>query len=325
MNINERARFLIMPTMHDGYVSLEKTLRDARETKATGKVKKSSSCCMGQLEALQSGENADLNTLHLSPLEITIHLIEILPPGQFEKQVWEMSSNAERLVSAPLAKTQGVAFYKDKDYESASERFGRAVMLLESVSVSNDVQDAQRERKREIDINSESQRRKRLDDVQRLGHGATPSPAITHEFTETPLPLDTRAMFELLQTSRLNYAACRLKLGDYVTVIKQTSEVIEKSRIYEMDLEVMRKHRIKAYFRRAKAYQEVASEFNKAARDLRECKRELLARMTESEAEEDAAAIRGELVEVEREAEIVDRLIKEREGKEREMYSKIFT
>jgi hypothetical protein len=309
-----------MPSQQDGYVSLEKTLRDAR----AGKKTRSSNCCMGQLEAIESGENRDLQEVYKAPLEITIRLVDVLVPGEFEKEVWEMS-NSERLESAPTAKSQGVAFYKKREFENASERFARAVMLLESISVSNDVTDAQRERKRIADVYQETARRKRLDDVQRIGHGSIPSPPIHQEYIETPLPLDTSALYTLLQTSRLNYAACRLKLGDYPTVIRQTSEVITKSRVYAIDADVVWRHRSKAFFRRAQGYTAVGAEFKMAASDLRACRYELTERLHSGGCVDEARGIALELLEVEKEAGIVEGLIKERDGKERGLYSKIFT
>lgn len=317
---------------------MEKTLRLERENKIAVKngrapKRQTGSCCMAQLEAAQSGENSDLAAMVQSPLEINIELVDILEPGSFEKEIWEMG-NEERLREAPKVKETGVKLYQQGDFEAAAERFSRAVMLLETIAISSHVQDAERERAREFGDAKEALRKQRMNDIlagnngniEREGDERKISPANFVYATKLPSYMDQ--LYTLLQTCRLNYAACKLKLQDYRTVITQTSEIIEKSRVYSIaDEDVAANHRAKAYFRRAQAYRLLGSDIERARKDASSARDELVGVYRQIErgggTPDRASAISTQIKEVSLEIERIEAVKQKQKQAEKGMFSGI--
>lgn len=207
---------------------------------------------------------ADLQDLYGVPLEFEIELLAVQQPEGFLKEPWEMSL-LDKMSEAPQRKDEGNALYQTGDAKGALEKYTRALVLLENIMQSSAFQDSKRE------INQRKERRekeewRRKEDAKR---GQVFEILPLEEETSLPLKSTDIMALEQLDTScRLNYAACQLKLGDYTSVIVQTSEVLSRS-----------PRHLKALFRRGQAYLllnrnlELASEDFKSLRKVLENKK----------------------------------------------------
>ncbi|KAJ3417569.1 hypothetical protein HDV05_000026 [Chytridiales sp. JEL 0842] len=331
MRLGERARFLCMPEECEGYSQLETVLRQEkknRELIAKGlPPQRSFGCCAHSASQEQTYENRDLLLCVGAPLEFEIELLDIQEPNTFSKEVWEMSA-IEKYKEAPKRKDEGTELYKRGDYQGACDKYTRALMLLESLSMSPVVTDLQRTLTKEAEDRAK-EARNRADERKRLERLGKPIPASllapplsqTPKDSQTHLPsssklqppasathqdeIDPSVVIQLMTTTRLNYAACKLKLKDYPTVIIQCTEVLNKE-----------KDSIKALFRRAQAYMKIGRDLDLAEKDLSSMRDILKARGVDESG--------AEWVELKREEKELERLMSVVRSKEKAMFSKMF-
>jgi tetratricopeptide (TPR) repeat protein len=336
-----------------GYSQLETVLRQEkknRELIAEGKAPmRAFGCCAHSASQEQTYNNRDLLLCVGAPLEFEIELLSIQEPNTFSKEIWEMNA-IEKYKEAPKRKDEGTELYKKGDYAGACEKYTRALMLLESLSISPAVTDLQRERTREAEAQEKEERRKAEERkrLERLGRPIPPdllerkpspstsatnlssSKSSSSSFTTTnntfqppnlatsPSEIDPEIVLSLMQTTRLNYAACKLKLQDYPAVITQCTEVLNKDKGNGADSSSSNGGRnvIKALFRRAQAYMKIGRDLDLAEKDL--------SRMKQVLTELGVAETAGEWVELKREEKELERLMSIVKNKEKAMFSKMF-
>ncbi|KAJ3205895.1 hypothetical protein HK099_000671 [Clydaea vesicula] len=323
MNVGEKSRFLIMPEKLDGYIGLETALRKEKQNKILAekglpiKRQMQSNCCANQFNDV---ENKDLLDILSSPLELEIHLLDVLEYGTFEKEVWEMK-NEERLTEAPKLKEEGNELYNKGNYVEACTKFSRALMLLESITISTEVLDSERERIEELKIAERDKfkpaEEKKIETVPAKSAGFTFDPDFLH-FT--------------MQSIRLNYSACKLKLQDYSTVIQQCTEIINKLENFRSSNEfnyfknknLYFNYLVKALFRRAKAFSLLGRDLELSKNDLMACKKVLEAKneFNGSNSSKDFDAL---VHEIKQEELILEKKFKDYLVKEKKIYSNIFS
>lgn len=78
----------------------------------------------------------DLDDLMKNPVDLifVIQLISVEAPDSYEKELWQMDDN-EKSVSIPLLKQQGNDLYKEKDYENAAKKYGKALAIIEQLQL----------------------------------------------------------------------------------------------------------------------------------------------------------------------------------------------
>ncbi|KAJ3105821.1 hypothetical protein HDU97_007465 [Phlyctochytrium planicorne] len=311
MKIGERARFLCLPEECEGYAQLESVLRQEKKNKeliAKGLPPQKMFGCCAHATAEDAEANKDLLLLVGSPLEFEIELVSVQEPGDFTKEIWEMSS-AEKFEEAPTRKDEGSALYRQGDIDGACEKYTRALMLLESLSLSSEVTGALRSKKQAEDALKKDEK-KRLDEILRLKkQGLSIPDDLKEEAAKIPeQPADeafAEKVMDLMNTTRLNYAACKLKQGDLPTVVAQCSEVLKND-----------PNSIKALFRRAQAYNRIGRDLDLAEKDVKSIRRIL----TEKELPETSP----EWVELKREEKVLEKLLKANKEKEKKMFGKMF-
>ncbi|KAI8805212.1 hypothetical protein BJ742DRAFT_681230 [Cladochytrium replicatum] len=290
MNIGERARFLVSPEHTTGYLDLATALRK-QESSPPGHAQVFSGCCGGRamLEA-QNDANADLNLVAnmCAPLEFEFELIEVQEPGSFEKEGWEMSVE-EKWEEANRAKEAGVVLYNEGKFGEASDKFGKALGLLESVGMSSQVQELKHQK------NEQS----RMDELERHSRWLK---RIKSRDDDNPKLLNLDKLETLLRTTRLNYVACKLKLEDYAAAITQASEILKDD-----------PDNLKALFRRGQAYTRMGRDLDLAGQDLDRCK--------------DILSSSGDVAtlnEVKREIQLVKQKLSKHEKVEKQIFARMF-
>ncbi|KAJ3027745.1 UNVERIFIED_CONTAM: hypothetical protein HDU68_003190 [Siphonaria sp. JEL0065] len=327
MTPGSKARFLCMPSETDGYAQLESILRQEAKNRvlvSQGKPPvRTSGCCAaqgiaGDPDALEM--QRDLLLLTGAVLELEIELVDVIEPGDFCKEVWEMSA-LEKYVEAPVRKEEGGALYRSKDFEGACAKYTRALVLLESLSTSPSVTDMQREITKLKDEMDRELRRRVLERkrLERLGRDVPAEftiegvdayfkeadAKITHPDYSGNNGINPSVVISLMQTCRLNYAACKLKLGEFSTVIIQCSEVLKND-----------KANVKALFRRAQAYRKIGRDLELAQKDLNSLRDLFVGR--------GIAEDNGEFVELKREEKELEVKFKAVQLKEKKMYGNMF-
>lgn len=61
-----------------------------------------------------------------------IELIKVVLPNEYEKESWQMTED-EKLENIPHLKEKGNAFFREKNYDSASETYAKAIGMLEQL------------------------------------------------------------------------------------------------------------------------------------------------------------------------------------------------
>ncbi|XP_046837996.1 AH receptor-interacting protein isoform X7 [Vespa crabro] len=130
MALNEVACFKIDKSLVTAYPFVSKTLREVGKPQSE---KRSHHCCGVTLQNEGIGYE-DLNELIKYPqdLEFTIELIQIILPNEYEKETWQMTED-EKLKSVPDLKEKGNIFFREKDYDRASEMYAKAIGILEQL------------------------------------------------------------------------------------------------------------------------------------------------------------------------------------------------
>ncbi|RKO96919.1 hypothetical protein CAUPRSCDRAFT_7354 [Caulochytrium protostelioides] len=246
----ERARFLVMPPHAAGLVRLEGLLRDeerARRDRAAGRpgvlaaaaLPPGAGCSHHQHET--AARYQSLGVLEQCPVEFDIVLLTIQHPGGFVREPWELTT-AEKWAAAAPAKEDGTRRFRASDLAGATAAYRRALMLLEPLTTCSEMMDLkQMAQARQAERAAEAR-------AARQRQVATPS----------VLASATSDVQSLMQTTRLNYAACLLQTGDYAGVVVQTSEVLRGARVPEP----------RAYLRRARARRLIGRDLTEAAADL---------------------------------------------------------
>ncbi|XP_015180137.1 PREDICTED: aryl-hydrocarbon-interacting protein-like 1 [Polistes dominula] len=130
MALNEVACFKVDKSLVTSYPFVSKTLREVGKPQSE---KRSHHCCGVTLQNEGIGYE-DLNELIKYPqdLEFTIELTQIILPNEYEKETWQMTED-EKLKSVPELKEKGNIFYKNQNYDIASEMYAKAIGILEQL------------------------------------------------------------------------------------------------------------------------------------------------------------------------------------------------
>ncbi|KAH6582929.1 hypothetical protein BASA50_003108 [Batrachochytrium salamandrivorans] len=297
MRPGERARFLCMPEYCEGFVQLETVQRQEKLNRINSArglpiVKSGGSCCAhATAETMEA--NKDLMSIYGSPLEFEIDLVEVQLPNSFLREAWEMTP-IEKYREAPICKNAGADLYKRSNYVDALAKYERALVLLESLSTSSVVTDMKR------DLVDRSRKPPHFAKVQPI------SPTEDSSTDSHEINLDILA--SLTQSCRLNYAACKLKLGDFPAVIIQCTEVLVHDSCC-----------IKALFRRAQAYTRLGRDLDLAEKDLLT----LEAILKKDPVQYTARC--AEWIEYTKERAHLDEKLRLYSIKEKQMYGKLFT
>ncbi|KAI8821631.1 uncharacterized protein EV422DRAFT_495344 [Fimicolochytrium jonesii] len=299
MRVGEKARFLCMPEYTEGYVQLAKVLKQERENRinvAKGLPVKTigGGCCAHSFQEEMNAQT-DLAALHGAPLEFEIELIDVQTPNSFTKEPWEMSM-MEKFREAPVRKDEGGRLYKEGKYQEALDKYTRALALLESVAMSPEVQDMGRpDRPSKLQGTSSPSKSK----------SAMAAPAQNGDSTTKEPEIDLSTLEALLQSCRLNYAACKIKLNDFAPVIPACTEVLKTD-----------SENVKAIFRRGQAYSRVGRDLDLAQSDFAKL---------EDILERKAVPKSGsEWTELRREQQILQGKLKAHTQKEKKMFGRMF-
>ena len=164
-------------------------------------------------------------------IEFEFELISVVMPENYEKEFWEMEPN-EKYRQIPIIKDSAAANYKQKDYNLALDKYSKCISLCESLNSSGIALDLRKERA----------------DQKRGVHSKSIVPI------ENEIELDELETLEM--QCRLNFAACKLNLGDYGPVIEQCTKVLQSD-----------SNCVKALFRRMHAYIEIGRDLDLALAD----------------------------------------------------------
>ncbi|KND02919.1 uncharacterized protein SPPG_02000 [Spizellomyces punctatus DAOM BR117] len=294
MTVGERSRFLCMPEYCEGYVQLAKVLKQERENRNKAKqglpTSRVHGCCAHALHQEMESQS-DLAELYNVPLEFEIELVDVQSPDSYVREPWEMET-IDKYREAPIRKEEGGKLYKEGRYPQALEKYTRALALLESVSMSSTVMDMQRAQvadgkksRQSADLESDSQTEDTKSEV------------------DNEINLDT--LNALMQACRLNYAACKLKLGDPESVIPQCTEVLKQDPT-----------NVKALFRRGQAFLQIGRDLDLAQHDFEKLRNILEAG--------NYAKAGPEFTELRKEEQLLETKLRAHREKERRMFSNIF-
>ena len=235
MKVGEKARFLCMPQYCDAFVQLETVMRQEklnRDLIAQGKAPLVFSGCAAHMSSEMLEINKSLEDVLGSPIEFEFELLSIQEPDSYEKEAWEMTPE-EKFKEVPIAREQGGKLYKVGDWEASLKKYERCLVLLETLSTSGLVLDLKKE----------------ASDAKRGIHSESIVPK------DNIIDLDT--IDEWTRICRLNYAACKMKLKDYASVVIQCTEVLQSD-----------PRNSKALFRRGQAYTELGRDLDLATKDF---------------------------------------------------------
>jgi tetratricopeptide (TPR) repeat protein len=131
MRIGEKARFFCQPQYAETYIQLEATLRQHRINGGQKRSNNHSRCaghCSEELEACR-----DLDVLFGCPLEFEIHLLNVLQPGDYEKEIWEMTMD-EKWQACWRLKESGNSQYRSKKHRKSANDYSKAIEILDSIA-----------------------------------------------------------------------------------------------------------------------------------------------------------------------------------------------
>ncbi|KAJ1542622.1 hypothetical protein HK405_009861 [Cladochytrium tenue] len=250
MRPGERAKFLCMPEETEGYAQLESILRQETEDRrlaAKGLPPRRTHGCCAQYalsaataspaeRAADAARQRDLFLAAAGALELDIHLLAVDEPGAFTKQAWEMRP-AERLRAAADHKDRGTTLFRAGNIRAAAAAYEQAIGLLDLLANSPAVTDPLRDRARAAARRTDRAAKRRADRA-RLRRAGKPVPddlASDRDDVDDDddggaaegagkstqdaagaaedAAVDPDAVLALLQTTRLNYAACMLRLA----------------------------------------------------------------------------------------------------------------
>ncbi|XP_076160862.1 aryl-hydrocarbon-interacting protein-like 1 [Ptiloglossa arizonensis] len=130
MALNEVACFRVDKSLLTAYPFVSKTMREFGKPQSE---KRAHHCCGVTLQNEGIGYD-DLNELIKYPqdLEFTIELVQVILPGEYEKESWQMTEN-EKLKSIPDIKEKGNILFKEKNYDGACNTYAKGIGLLEQL------------------------------------------------------------------------------------------------------------------------------------------------------------------------------------------------
>lgn len=235
LKVGEKARFLCMPQYCDGFAQLETVMRQEkmnRDLRDAGKVPLNFSGCSAHMSedyvTLTKGLEESIGV----PMEFEIELVSIEEPGSFKREPWEMSP-IERYNEIPQTKQEGGQLYNAGDFEKSLDKYERCLVLLEALDSCELVLDLRRE-----------------ENIKKKGK-------VPESTTLNVDGIQLEIIDKWTIQCRLNYAACKMKLGDYPSVIIQCSHVL-----------TLEPQCIKALFRRGQAYMELGRDLELARQDF---------------------------------------------------------
>ncbi|XP_061840400.1 AH receptor-interacting protein isoform X2 [Nerophis lumbriciformis] len=94
-------------------------------------------CCgIAQIHSHHSLGHKDLDQLQATPqpLIFTIHLLEVLPPGSFQLDVWAMTDE-EKLAFVPHIHEEGNALFKQGRIKEATEKYYNGIACLKNLQM----------------------------------------------------------------------------------------------------------------------------------------------------------------------------------------------
>ncbi|XP_021361428.1 AH receptor-interacting protein-like isoform X2 [Mizuhopecten yessoensis] len=133
MRQKEVAEFGVTTAHAASYPLVAKSLRDIFEK--NGAHSNTPKHCCGMMAMSEEGVGyPDLNELMKTPqpLMFTLELLKVENPGEYEKESWVMTED-EKLKAIPNLKEEGNAYYKQKQYTEAAEKYGEALGMLEQL------------------------------------------------------------------------------------------------------------------------------------------------------------------------------------------------
>ncbi|TPX35406.1 hypothetical protein SeMB42_g07175 [Synchytrium endobioticum] len=230
MRVGETARFLCLPPYTDGYTQLEVALRQQRDPSSQHQQAR---CAHGFASVLST--HTDLLYVSTTPLELEITLLDAQSPDEFERELWEMSSQ-EKWEEVMCKRTRAKDLCLKQEWKAAQPVLKRNVVLLECLKTSNMIQDLERERI--------------LSERPQLVDGQDAASLTLQEF------------WNVYVSTHSNHALCSLKLEDYESCILSCTAVLDKDST-----------NAKARLRRAKAAIAIGRDLDWAEDDLTKLKR----------------------------------------------------
>lgn len=94
-------------------------------------------CCgVAQVHSHHSIGHHDLDKLqaHPQPLVFTLEMLQVLPPGSFQLEIWAMTDE-EKLEAIPQIHEEGNALFKSGDIAAAAEKYYNAIACLKSLQM----------------------------------------------------------------------------------------------------------------------------------------------------------------------------------------------
>jgi tetratricopeptide (TPR) repeat protein len=165
-----------------------------------------------------------------------IELIKLVPPGSFEKDLWEMSV-MEKYRDAQKLKEQGAQLFRQLQYKAAANIYLKAGHWLQTLITSPTIADLEAKRKADP----------RSDEAQ-VDLGLTP---------EEEDQIHLKDIKSLWQVVMLNYTACEIKTGNFAAVVQVCGQILQDDR-----------GNVKAYFRRGQALAAIGRDLEQALSDL---------------------------------------------------------
>lgn len=236
-------------------------------------------CASASPEALEI--NQSVSNLSGVPLEFEIELLQVLEPNTYTREPWEMD-HTEKYLEAPKSNAEGSLLFKKGDYTAALEKYERAMILLDTLSSSGIVLDLKKER---LDYIRDEKK-----NVKSTEKSLIPDTNV----------IDLDVIESLMQSCRLNQAACHIKLCNFKSAIEQCSQVLKTD-----------PKNVKALFRRAQAYCRIGRDL-----DLAEADFNLLSELVAFETPEWKQLIQ--------EKAVLSKKLKTHETKEKGMYGGMF-
>ncbi|XP_016336849.1 AH receptor-interacting protein [Sinocyclocheilus anshuiensis] len=94
-------------------------------------------CCgIAQVHSHHSMGHSDLDKLQANPqpLVFTLEMLEILPPGSFQLEIWAMTDE-EKMQAIPHIHEDGNALFKSGDITAAAEKYYSAIACLKNLQM----------------------------------------------------------------------------------------------------------------------------------------------------------------------------------------------
>lgn len=142
MTIGEVAEYTVEKSLLGSYPWVSKLVRqayskDSKKAHGHSEHNGTSGHCCGMMGLSNEGMGfPDLDDLVKNPqnLKFTFELLEVIMPGDYKKETWEMNDE-EKLSSLPKLREEGNALYKNNNYVQASQKYAEALGRLEQLII----------------------------------------------------------------------------------------------------------------------------------------------------------------------------------------------